>query len=120
MIHVIDALLTGKARIFGDGGETSAIAKDPVEGPHTVGFLGIAGDEQADLSVHGGPDKAIHHYPRDHSPFWTDTLGPHPLLAAPGAFGETLSTHGMVEGHGCLGDSSPLGCAPSGRAAGRE
>src|SRR3546814_15775097 len=51
MIHVIDALLTGKARIFGDGGETSAIAKDPVEGPHTVGFLGIAGDEQAALSV---------------------------------------------------------------------
>src|SRR3546814_12673969 len=99
MIHVIDALLTGKARIFGDGGEPSAIANDPVEGPHTVGFLGIAGDEQADLSVHGGPDQAIHHYPPAHSPFCTDTLGHHPLPPAPGAVGGTPSTPGTVEDH---------------------
>jgi len=111
MTHVIDALLTGKARVFGDRGETSAIAKDPVEGPHAVGFLGIAGDEQADLSVHGGPDKAIHHYPRDHYPFWTDALGGHALLAAPGAFGENVSTRGLVESNVCLGDRYRLGSA---------
>src|SRR3546814_17505169 len=99
MIHVIDALLTGKARIFGDGGETSAIAKDPVEGPQTVGILGIAGDEQADLAVHGGPDKALHHYPRAHYPLWTDTPRPHPPPAPPGACGAHTSTPGQCEGN---------------------
>ena len=46
--------------------ESSAIAKHPVEGRRRVGLTGLMGDEQADLSVHGGPDKAIHHYPHGH------------------------------------------------------
>lgn len=111
MSHAIAAVLTGKTRIFGDKGETSAIAKELVDGPRRVTFLGIEGDEQADLSVHGGPDKAIHHYPRDHYPFWTDTLGGHPLLAAPGAFGENISTTGLVEDGACIGDRYRLGTA---------
>lgn len=111
MSATVDALLTGKVRVFGDRGEPSAIAKALVEGPRAVGFLGIAGDEQADLSVHGGPDKAIHHYPRDHYPFWTDALGGHALLAAPGAFGENVSTRGLVENRVCLGDRYRLGSA---------
>lgn len=111
MSIAIDALLTGKARAFGDRGEPSAIGKTPVAGSRHVGFLGIAGDEQGDLTVHGGPDKAIHHYPRDHYPWWIERLGGHPLLAAPGAFGENLSTRDMVEDAVCIGDRYRLGTA---------
>ncbi|MEP6784892.1 MAG: MOSC domain-containing protein, partial [Sphingomonadales bacterium] len=63
-MHVIDAVLTGRIVPFGPDGETSAIDKTRVAGPQTVGFFGIEGDQQADPSVHGGRDKAIHHYPR--------------------------------------------------------
>lgn len=111
MRYAIDAVLTGKARIFGDKGETSAIAKSPVPGALHIGLLGIAGDEQADLSVHGGPDKAIHHYPRDHYAFWAAALDGHALLGAPGAFGENISTEGLTESAACLGDRYRLGTA---------
>jgi len=110
MSYAIDAILTGKARAF-RGDEASAIAKAPVEGALRVGFLGIEGDEQADLSVHGGVDKAIHHYPRDHYDWWADALGGHALLDAPGAFGENISTAGLVESEACVGDRYRLGSA---------
>jgi MOSC domain-containing protein YiiM len=106
----IDAILTGKAERF-RGDETSAIAKTPVDEALPVGFLGIAGDEQADLSVHGGTDKAIHHYPRDHYGWWAETLGGQALLDAPGAFGENVSTAGLVETEACIGDRYRLGSA---------
>src|SRR3546814_2182533 len=48
--------------------------------------------------------KAIHHYPRDHYAFWDDALGGHALLASPGAFGENISTSGLVEDAACIGD----------------
>src|SRR3546814_16229525 len=108
MTYRIDSVLTGKAPVFGARGEPSAIAKTPATGPRAVTFLGIAGDEQAELSVHGGPDKAIHHYPRDHYAFWDDALGDHALLASPGAFGENISTSGPVEDAACIGDRSRL------------
>ncbi|RJF85923.1 MOSC domain-containing protein [Sphingomonas cavernae] len=111
MSFAIDAVLTGKARVFGDKGEPSAIAKARVDGVRRVGFLGIEGDEQADLSVHGGPDKAIHHYPRDHYGFWRETLDGHALLDGAGAFGENISTEGLIEGEACIGDRYRLGTA---------
>lgn len=111
MSYIVESLLVGAARPFGDKGETSAIAKAPVADGRRVGFLGIAGDEQADLSVHGGPDKAIHHYPRDHYPFWTDRLEGHALLAHAGAFGENVSTAGLVEKEAAIGDRYRLGSA---------
>jgi MOSC domain-containing protein YiiM len=69
----VDAVLTGRVEPFGDS--TSAIAKTVVRDPRSISLLGIEGDSQADLSVHGGPDKAIHHYPRDHYSFWANELG---------------------------------------------
>ncbi|ALJ12155.1 MOSC domain-containing protein [Sphingopyxis macrogoltabida] len=110
MSYAIDAVLTGKARAF-RGEEASAIAKAPVDGVLHVGFLGIDGDEQADLTVHGGVDKAIHHYPRDHYGWWSGELGDHVLLAAPGAFGENISTAGLIESEACIGDRYRLGSA---------
>lgn len=110
MTIAIDAVLTGKARAF-CGGEASAIDKLPFTGARAVSRLGIAGDEQADLTVHGGIDKAIHHYPRDHYGWWAETLGGHILLTAPGAFGENISTRGLIEGTVCIGDRYRLGSA---------
>ncbi len=110
MNYCIDALLTGKARAF-RGDEASAIAKTVVDGAKRVGFLGIDGDEQADLTVHGGVDKAIHHYPRDHYGWWNDALGGHALLGTAGAFGENISTEGLVETEAAVGDRYRLGTA---------
>lgn len=110
MSYAIDAVLTGKARAF-RGDEASAIAKMPVDGALRVGLLGIDGDEQADLTVHGGVDKAIHHYPRDHYDWWAEQLGDHVLLGAPGAFGENISTEGLIESEARIGDRYRLGSA---------
>jgi MOSC domain-containing protein YiiM len=107
----IDALFTGKIARFTDTGETSAIAKHPVHGPVGIGFRGLEGDSQADLLVHGGPDKAIHHYPRDHYGWWYDRLPDQPLLTRAGAFGENISTHGLTEQDVCIGDRFRLGTA---------
>ncbi|MEN9718940.1 MAG: hypothetical protein RIQ99_1818 [Pseudomonadota bacterium] len=91
--------------------EASAIAKTPVSHAVAIGPLGLQGDEQADRVHHGGPDKAIHHYPHDHYPFWQDLLGDHALLNGEGAFGENISTCGLTETTVCLGDRFRLGSA---------
>ncbi len=106
----VDALLTGRAEPFARG-EFSAIDKQVVDGPVTIGLLGIIGDEQADLRVHGGPGKALHHYPRDHYAHWAALKPDHSLLGAAGAFGENISTLGLVEDEVCIGDRFKLGNA---------
>lgn len=106
----IDALLTGSPRPF-RGDEHSAIAKQPVSGAVRIGWQGLAGDHVADRVHHGGLDKAIHLYPQDHYGWWRERLGDHPLLDAPGAFGENIATRGMTEAHICLGDRFTLGSA---------
>ncbi len=106
----LDAVNCGKVALF-RGDEPSAIAKQPAAGPVMIGPHGLAGDEQADRVHHGGPEMALHHYPRDHYPHWQDLLGDHPLLAGQAAFGENLSTLGMTEAEVCLGDRYRLGSA---------
>jgi MOSC domain-containing protein YiiM len=104
------ALLAGKVRPFARG-ETSAIAKRPLTGRAHIGVLGIAGDEQADHRYHGGPDKALHHYPRDHYGRWLRDRPDQTLLTAVGAFGENISTIGLTEESVCIGDRFRLGTA---------
>ena len=108
---ILDNLLTGLAQPFTRPGSRSAIAKHPRQGPLAVGRLGLEGDEQGDLRVHGGVEKAIHHYPREHYAAWAAELGEHPLLAEPGAFGENFSTTGWREADVCLGDRIRVGSA---------
>ncbi|MTH46991.1 6-hydroxyaminopurine reductase [Intestinirhabdus alba] len=86
------------------GSRPSAIAKRQVEGELMLTGLGLEGDEQAEKRYHGGPDRALCHYPREHYLHWAQAL---PALAerfvAP-AFGENLSTHGLTEENVFIGD----------------
>ncbi|WP_395391753.1 MOSC domain-containing protein [Novosphingobium sp. BL-8A] len=107
----IRSVQRGKVQPFRGVAEPSAIGKRPVEGPVRVHRLGLEGDAQADLAVHGGPDKAIHHYPHDHYAFWRGVLGDHPLLEDFGAFGENIATDGLTEDAICIGDRWRLGTA---------
>lgn len=97
-------VLAGTSRPFTRPGSFTGIDKVPLPGPVEVGTLGIMGDEQGDRRIHGGPDKAIHHYPFEHYHAWKWLIGEHPRLAQPGAFGENLSTVGVDETQVCLGD----------------
>lgn len=101
----------GKAVLNAEDWEPSAIEKRAVAGSVRVLLLGLEGDEQGNLSVHGGPDKAIHHYAQDHYAWWLEKLGHHPLLAGPGAFGENVSTLGMTDETVCIGDHYRFGSA---------
>ena len=87
----------------------SAIRKAPVAGPVAVGPLGLAGDEQADLSVHGGLAKAVYAYPVTHHAFWR-TVRAQAKVAGwedalpPGLFGENLLIEGLDETRLWIGD----------------
>ena len=87
---------------------TTGFFKEPVEGPVRVRVLNLDGDGQADLRVHGGPDKAVMLYAAAHYPAWNAELG----FAMPfGAFGENLSVRGMTEADVCIGDVIDVGTA---------
>jgi MOSC domain-containing protein YiiM len=73
-----------------------------------LGPTGLAGDVQADLRVHGGPDKAVCVYPTEHLAHWSERLG---RRLAPGAFGENFSLVDLLEGDVCLGDVYRVGSA---------
>jgi MOSC domain-containing protein YiiM len=87
----------------------SAIRKRPVDGPVEVRPLGLEGDEQADLTVHGGLSKAVYAYPSEHYPFWA-TVRSQANLAGwdeglpHGAMGENLTLQGLLETQVWLGD----------------
>lgn len=88
---------------------TTAIFKDPVEGPVEVRHDNLEGDRQADLSVHGGPSKAVYLYPASHYDPWRREL-PEPDLAW-GAFGENLTVEDVDEESVCIGDEFRVGSA---------
>lgn len=95
---------------FGDGAPaewTTAFVKEPVAGPVLVQAAQIAGDGQADLENHGGPDKAVLAYSADHYPLWRAELV-EPELPR-GGFGENLTISGLTEETICLGDVWSIG-----------
>jgi MOSC domain-containing protein YiiM len=88
----------------------SAIGKAAVSGPVAVGPLGLAGDEQADLSVHGGLSKAVYALPREHLAWWQAQRQARGVslfdeALAPGALGENLSLQGLNEEAVFIGDT---------------
>lgn len=105
------SLQTAQARRVQISGRSilTAIHKQPVSGPVKVARLGLDGDEQADLSVHGGLDKAVYAYPSEHYPFWQKARTDAGLTgiddALPfGSMGENLSLQGLLETEAWVGD----------------
>lgn len=107
----LDAILIGDLAPLGPRAEPSGIRKHAVAGRLVIGTLGVVGDHQGDLRVHGGPDKAIHHYAFDHYAAWRREIGAIEALDAPGGFGENLSTTGLVEADIAIGDVFRVGTA---------
>ena len=93
-----------------DGREVlTGIGKRSVAGRVAVGPLGLEGDEQADLSVHGGPSKAVYAYPSEHFPFWQTVraqagVGEWDTPITPGLLGENLTITGLLENQVWIGD----------------
>jgi MOSC domain-containing protein YiiM len=86
----------------------TGIFKSPVDARVPVRRLNIDGDRQADLSVHGGPDKAVYAYPSEHYGPWAERLG---YELSPGNFGENLTTQGLLEDAVHIGDEFRVGTA---------
>lgn len=87
----------------------TAIFKSPVAGPVAIRRLNLDGDRQADLSVHGGPDKAVYAYAAEHYDTWRVEL---PEVDLPfGAFGENLTIAGLDEDALAIGDRLRAGTA---------
>lgn len=85
----------------------TGIFKEPVSGPVQLRTLNLDGDRQADLSVHGGPYKAVYAYPSEHYPFWRQEL---PGADLPwGMFGENFTTSGLAEDELHVGDRFQIG-----------
>src|SRR6478735_5412178 len=84
----------------------SAIFKEPVEGRVRVEGVNLAGDDQADRSVHGGPEKAVYAYAREDADWWEDVLG----IDIPNAmFGENLTTEGLDVSGAVVGERWRIG-----------
>ena len=91
---------------------TTGIYKEPVAGRVAIRVLNLDGDGQADLRVHGGRDKAVYAYPSESYALWSRER---PELAlAPGAFGENLTTEGVLEENVSVGDRFRVGTAELG------
>lgn len=111
MNAIVRSVQLGKAAALMAAGRVvqSGIRKQPTEGDVVVKTLGLEGDEQVDLSVHGGLEKAIYAYPVEHYAFWQSARqhagvpgGEQPLEF--GALGENLSIEGLLEADVWVGD----------------
>ena len=101
----------GRPRTVNQHGQevSSGIFKAPVEKQLKLRELNLDGDQQADLTVHGGQNKAVYAYPSEHYPFWKKEL---PGVNLPwGAFGENFTTSGLLENSVCIGDRFQIGSA---------
>ena len=84
----------------------SAIGKAPVEGRVRVSGVNVAGDDQADRRVHGGPDKAVYAYASEDRAWWSQQLD---RVLPPGMFGENLSTEGVDVSGAIVGEHWRIG-----------
>ena len=109
--RVYSVNVSGDLRDVEYGGQivTTGYFKHPVEGEVVARRLGLEGDAQADLKVHGGPAKAVYFYPREHYEGWERLLETDPL--PPGSFGENITTEGLTEADLAIGDVIRIGTA---------
>jgi len=109
MTATLLSVQTGHAAPLGPDRVPSGFVKTARAGAVAVNPLGLDGDEQADLSVHGGPEKAVYAYAAAHFPDWTARF---PGIGfTNGAMGENLTVSGMAESDICVGDVHAVGTA---------
>jgi MOSC domain-containing protein YiiM len=107
----IVSLNVGRPRLVmrNDEPVSTAIFKEPVTGRVVLRTLNLDGDRQADLTVHGGPEKAVYIYPSEHYAFWKQEL---PDMDLPwGMFGENFTAEGILETETHIGDKFRIGAA---------
>jgi MOSC domain-containing protein YiiM len=106
----IGSVNVGRVRTvaFRDGLDRTAIWKSPVAGPVRVRGVNLDGDDQADRSVHGGPDKAVYAYAAEDLAWWAEALD---RPVEPGTFGENLTTVGMDLASAVVGERWAIGTA---------
>ncbi|NMG46375.1 MOSC domain-containing protein, partial [Aromatoleum toluvorans] len=107
----IDHLFIGALRPLPPEGQMTGMYKHPARGPVAVGPEGFAGDYQGDRRVHGGAEKAVHHYPAEHYPRLAQRFPHSAAILKPGTLGENLSTRGWTEETVCIGDLFRVGTA---------
>ena len=109
--RVVSVNVSGPLRDISFAGQIvrTGFFKDPVHGAAYAGRLGLEGDLQGDLTVHGGPEKAIYFYPKEHYLGWQQVLGTADLPM--GSFGENVTSEGLLEGDLCIGDVLRIGTA---------
>lgn len=103
-------IFVGQVRNLPFSGRPTGIYKHAISGPMQLGREGFVEDQQADRRVHGGLDKAVHHYPASH---YSQLAAKYPELEkqlVPGSLGENLSS-GLTEADVCIGDLWRLGGA---------
>jgi len=115
----IGGIFLGSVQDLWEGKAPSAIQKDQVYGSQAITPTGFSEDAQADLTVHGGEEKAIHHYAEDHYAAWLRE-GHMVQGTMPAAFGENITTTGLTEENLCIGDILRLGTATVQISQGRQ
>jgi MOSC domain-containing protein YiiM len=108
-VATIQSIQIGRIALLGPQGVPSGFVKQTVTGAVQVKTLGVEGDEQADLSVHGGPDKAVYFYASEHYFDWIDEVPRHKRILHPGAFGENITCIGLDEKTVAIGDVFEIG-----------
>lgn len=108
-VGVVHSLQVGRGAALGPNGVLSGFVKRRVSGPIDVGPSGLAGDEQVDRRVHGGPDKAVYAYALSNYATWQSIFSQHAELLVPGGFGENLALANCDEVTICAGDVISIG-----------
>lgn len=108
---ILRAVHVGRVAPLGPGNIRSGFFKQPATGRVAAGEFGLAGDEQADLKVHGGPDKAVYAYPSEGYAAWIEDFPARARTLVPGGMGENLVTAGLSEDELHIGDIMRIGTA---------
>jgi MOSC domain-containing protein YiiM len=107
----IASIQIGRVAPLGPERVASGFIKHAVDGPIMTGALGLDGDHQADLSVHGGPEKAVYAYSSARYPDWAAAFPDIATRFVAGAMGENLTVDGLIEDDLCVGDVHAIGGA---------
>lgn len=111
MTVVVSSVRAGKVAPLGPEGVPSGFVKHDLDGAVAVTPQGLEGDQQADLTVHGGPEKAVYGYAAAHYPLWRAEQPKHADRMIDGAMGENLTVAGLEESGICVGDVHAIGTA---------